>query len=68
MKGKASVSHDESMARELRENPDFAAEYLRGAMEDEAEPRALLTALRRITMTRFNTEPRAQRRASSETA
>ena len=37
MKDKASVSHDESMARELRENPDFAAEYLRAAMEDEAE-------------------------------
>ena len=48
MKDKTSVSHDESMARELRENPDFAAEYLRAAMEDEAEPRVLLVALRRV--------------------
>ena len=48
MKDKTSVSHDESMARELRENPDFAAEYLRAAMEDKAERRVLLVALRRI--------------------
>jgi probable addiction module antidote protein len=52
MKGKASVSHDESMARELRENPKFAAEYLRSAMEDEAEPRVLLVALRRVAEAR----------------
>jgi probable addiction module antidote protein len=52
MKDKASVSHDESMARELRENPDFAAEYLRAAMEDEAEPRVLLVALRRVAEAR----------------
>ena len=52
MKDKASVSHDESMARELRENPDFAAEYLRAAMEDEAEPRVLLLALRRVAEAR----------------
>ncbi len=52
MKEKVSVSHDESMARELRENPDFAAEYLRAAMEDEAEPRVLLVALRRVAEAR----------------
>lgn len=52
MKDKASVSHDESMARELRENPDFAAEYLRAAMEDEADPRVLLLALRRVAEAR----------------
>ena len=52
MKDKASISHDESMARELRENPDFAAEYLRAAMEDEAEPRVLLVALRRVAEAR----------------
>ena len=52
MKDKARVSHDESMARELRENPDFAAEYLRAAMEDEAEPRVLLVALRRVAEAR----------------
>ena len=34
MKHKASTSHDEAMIRELRENPDFAAEYLRAALED----------------------------------
>ena len=48
MKGTASVSHDEAMLRELRENPEFAAEYLRAAMEDDAEPRVLLVAMRRI--------------------
>ncbi len=48
MKDKASISHDESMSRELRESPDFAAEYLRAALEDEAEPRVLLVALRRV--------------------
>ncbi|SRR6266545_1642888 len=52
MRDKASVSHDESMARELRENPDFVAEYLRAAMEDEAEPRVLLVALRRVAEAR----------------
>src|ERR1035441_11073315 len=48
MKHKASISHDEAMARELRENPDFAAEYLRAALEDAEEPRVLLVALRRV--------------------
>jgi DNA-binding phage protein len=52
MKDKASISHDEAMSRELRENPDFAAEYLRAAMEDEAEPRVLLVALRRVAESR----------------
>ena len=52
MKDKASISHDEAMSRELRENPDFAAEYLRAAMEDEAEPRVLLVALRRVAEAR----------------
>ena len=27
MKRKSSISHDEAMARELRENPEFAVEY-----------------------------------------
>jgi len=52
MKAKASISHDAAMSRQLRENPDFAAEYLKAAMEDEAEPRALLIALRRIAEAR----------------
>jgi len=48
MKSPASVSHDEAMIRELREDPEFAAEYLRAALEDEDEPRVLLIALRKI--------------------
>lgn len=52
MKHKASISHDESMIRELRENPAFAAEYLRAALEDEDEPRVLLVALRRVAEAR----------------
>ena len=48
MKRKASLSHDEAMARELREDPNFAAEYLRAALKDEDEPRVLLVALRRV--------------------
>ena len=52
MKHKASTSHDEAMTRELRENPDFAAEYLRAALEDAEEPRVLLVALRRVAESR----------------
>jgi probable addiction module antidote protein len=52
MKHKASTSHDEAMIRELRENPDFAAEYLRAALGDAEEPRVLLVALRRVAEAR----------------
>jgi putative addiction module killer protein/probable addiction module antidote protein len=52
VKHKASISHDEAMVRELRENPNFAAEYLRAALEDEDEPRVLLIALRREAVAR----------------
>ena len=52
MKHKASTSHDEAMVRELRENPDFAAEYLRAALEDAEELRLLLLALRRVAEAR----------------
>jgi len=45
MKRKASVSHDEAIIRRLRKHPDFAAEYLKAALEDE--PRVLL-ALRHL--------------------
>ncbi|HEX4021049.1 MAG TPA: addiction module antidote protein [Acidobacteriaceae bacterium] len=48
MKKTASISHDKALIRELRDNPDFAAEYLRSALEDEDDPRVLLIALRRI--------------------
>ncbi len=48
MKRKASVSHDEAILRRLRKDPDFAAEYLKAALEDEDEPRVLLIALRHL--------------------
>jgi len=48
MKRKASISHDEAMVRRLREDPEFAAEYLKAALEDEDEPRVLLIALRHL--------------------
>lgn len=51
MKRKASISHQEAMIGELRENPDFAAEYLRAALEED-EPGALLVALRRVAEAR----------------
>ena len=46
------MSHDEAMIRELRDNPDFAAEYLRAALEDTEEPHVLLVALRRVAAAR----------------
>jgi probable addiction module antidote protein len=52
MKRKASTSHDKATIRELRENPEFAAEYLRAALEDDDEPSVLLIALRRIAQAR----------------
>ena len=48
MRRKASVSHDEAMVRRLRKDPEFAAEYLKAALEDEHEPRVLLIALRHL--------------------
>jgi probable addiction module antidote protein len=48
MKRKASISHDEVLVRRLRKDPDFAAEYLKAALEDEDEPRVLLIALRHL--------------------
>jgi probable addiction module antidote protein len=48
MKRKASISHDEAIIRRLRKDPDFAAEYLKAALEDEGEPRVLLIALRHL--------------------
>jgi probable addiction module antidote protein len=48
MRRKASVSHDEAMVRRLRKDPEFAAEYLKAALEDQDEPRVLLIALRHL--------------------
>jgi probable addiction module antidote protein len=52
MKRKASISHDEALIRELRENPRLAVEYLRAALEEDSEPRMLLIALRRVVLAR----------------
>jgi probable addiction module antidote protein len=48
MKRKASISHGEAIVRRLRKNPEFAAEYLKAALEDGDEPRVLLIALRHL--------------------
>ena len=51
-KRKTSISHDEAVIQELRNDREFAAEYLRAALEDVAEPRVLLIALRQIAEAR----------------
>jgi len=48
MKRKASISLDKAIVQELRDDPQFAAEYLRAAMDDTDEPQVLLIALRHI--------------------
>lgn len=48
MKRRTSVSHDETIVRRLKNDPEFAAEYLKAALEDEDEPRVLLVALRQL--------------------
>lgn len=52
MKRKTSISHNDAMIRELRANPEFAAEYLKAAIEDSDEPKVLLIALRQIARAR----------------
>lgn len=52
MKRKTSVSHDEVIVQRLRKNRAFAAEYLKAAMEDTAEPQVLLVALRQVAEAR----------------
>src|SRR5580693_1314699 len=49
---KASISRDEIMKKKLRDDPEFAVEYLKAALEDTDEPKVLLIALRRITEAR----------------
>jgi probable addiction module antidote protein len=48
MKRRTSISHDEAMAKRLREDPEFAAEYLKASLEDTDEPGVLLIALRHL--------------------
>ena len=52
MKHKASISHDDAIVRELRNDPAFAAEYLKAALEESDEPKVLLIALRHIAEAR----------------
>lgn len=48
MKHKTSVSHDETIIHRLRREPEFAAEYLKAALEQDDEPQVLLIALRHL--------------------
>jgi DNA-binding phage protein len=48
MNRRTSISHDQMMRKKLKDDPEFAAEYLRAALEDTDEPKVLLIALRRI--------------------
>jgi probable addiction module antidote protein len=52
MKRKASISHDKVIVQELRDDPEFAAEYLKAAMEEFDEPQVLLIALRQVAEAR----------------
>ena len=52
MKHKASISHDEAVIQQLRQDPEFAAEYLKAALEDSEDQKVLLVALRRVTEAR----------------
>ena len=52
MRTKSSTSHDEAMIRRIRKEPEFAAEYLKAALEDADEPRVLLIALRHVAQAR----------------
>ncbi|MGA3195822.1 MAG: addiction module antidote protein [Terriglobales bacterium] len=52
MKRKTSASHDEAVIRQLRDDAEFAVEYLKAALEDDDEPGVLLIALRRIAEAR----------------
>lgn len=51
MRWRASISHDKAMIRELREDPELAAEYLKAALQED-EPGVLLVALRRVAEAR----------------
>jgi len=52
--------HDEATIRELRKSPEFAAEYLRAALEDADESRVLLIALARVGRTPLSDVEAAQ--------
>jgi probable addiction module antidote protein len=52
MKRKLTVCHDEAMVQRLGSDPEFAAEYLKAALEDDDEPSVLLMALRHVAQAR----------------
>ena len=52
MTHKTSISHEKAVLRELKNDPKFAVEYLKAAMEEDDEPHVLLIALRRIAEAR----------------
>jgi probable addiction module antidote protein len=52
VKLKTSASHDEAIIRRLRKDPEFAAEYVKAALEDTEEPLVLLLALRHLAQAR----------------
>jgi probable addiction module antidote protein len=52
VKHKTSASHDEAIIRRLRKDPEFAAEYVKAALEDTEEPLVLLLALRHLARAR----------------
>jgi len=52
MKRKPHISHDKAIVEELRADPEFAAEYLKAALEEMDEPKVLLMALRHVAEAR----------------
>ena len=52
MKTRTSIPHDEVMKRRLKSDKEFAAEYLKAAIEEADDARILLVALRRIAEAR----------------
>jgi probable addiction module antidote protein len=52
MKRKLSISHDAAIVQELKDNPEFAEEYLKAALEDSDESKVLLIALRHLAEAR----------------
>lgn len=52
MKHKTSASHDEAIIKRLRKDPEFAAEYVKAALQDTEEPLVLLIALRHLAQAR----------------
>ena len=52
MKRRASISNDDVIIAQIRDNPEFAQSYLAAAMESTDQPGVLLIALRQIAEAR----------------